>query len=153
MWKPLKQETIQALLTEARYLDEKPAERHRMDNWSCGTTSCAVGDMMYRGDCGMTVAWCDIWEMDFVQYGSLGGWEAVAAALGITLYECTFLFEDKDSAGDRTHEPPSSTAARIRKYLYYRMRKAEILADYESARRVEGNLNVCQQAVEYAGAK
>ena len=152
MWKPLKQETIQALLSEARYLDEKPHHKHRMDSWSCGTTSCAVGDMMHRGDCGLKWMHDQDWGTDVPLFGDKLGFYAVTNALGIGIREAEFLF-CYYTFGDRKHESPSSTAARIRKYLYYRMRKAEILADYESARRVEGNLNVCQQAVEYAGAK
>ena len=48
---------FQQLLTEANYLDTKPAEKHfmgdylgelRIDGSFCGTTSCALGDIGLR---------------------------------------------------------------------------------------------------------
>ena len=151
MFAPLKTETIQAFLDEARYLDEKPPRSHDMrlwyETWSdCKTSSCAVGDMALRGVCGLSLRGCEV----RVNSNELVDFPAVSFAFSISAGEAIFLFACGKVYRHRGREHPHQTAARIRKYLYYRMRKAEILADYETARRREGNWNVCQDAVRYA---
>lgn len=135
MFKKLNTETIQAFLDEARYLDSKPPEQHNMNSWKCGTTSCAVGDMAARGACNIKISCGILYHLREVNWG------AVINAFDITRNEARFLFGDLEK---RLGETPKQTAARIRKYLYYRMRKAEILADYEKARRT-GDIGICQQ--------
>jgi len=151
MFAPLKTETIQAFLDEARFLDTKPPERHSMYTWKCTTTSCAVGDMAQRGVCGLQMM-SPPGRGHFPSIGQYESHAAVSYAFQITYRESVWLFDWQDRRGSRRYEPPTQTAARIRKYLYYRMRKAEILADYETARRTEGNWGVVQYAVEMAGA-
>ena len=138
MFKPLKTDTIQAFLDEARYLDSKPPEQHNMNSWKCGTTSCAVGDMAARGACNIKISCGILYHLSEVNWG------AVINAFDITQNEARFLFGGEYYLEKRSGEIPQQTAARIRKYLYYRMRKAEILADYEKARRT-GDIGICQQ--------
>lgn len=171
MFNPLPTATVQALLTEARFLDTKPEERHCMATWhftsSCGTASCALGDMAARGDCGLELSEpVDVYSdphdelmidrsVGLKDWPHMDGFTAAVMAFGITLRESHFLFSANPQPHHRVpsyrdNETPQQTAARIRKYLYYRLRKAEILADYEKARRTEGDLNVCQQAVTFS---
>lgn len=146
MFAPLKTETIQAFLDEARFLDTKPIEAHRMAHWHCGTASCAVGDMAMQGVCGLTLA-SDIYSHGVTPViDEDDGFSAVTKAFHITKKEAIFLFGVFESeycgvAFDRVKELPQETAARLRKYLYYRLRKMEILANYESARRT-GDIGV-----------
>lgn len=149
MFTPLKTETIQAFLDEARFLDTKPPLMHDMSTWKCGTSSCAVGDMALRDVCGLRMI-SPYGRVHFPVAGRLHSHEAVSYAFQITYRESMWLFDWRDKRGSRSFETPTQTAARIRKYLYYRMRKAEILADYETARRTEGNWGVVQYAVEMA---
>lgn len=138
MFKKLKTETIQAFLDEARYLDSKPQETHNMNSWKCGTTSCAVGDMAARGVCNLKISGGTLYYLNGMN------WDAVIDAFDITQKEARFLFGGEFYLEKRSGEIPQQTANRIRKYLYYRMRKAEILADYEKARRT-GDIGICQQ--------
>lgn len=158
--------TVQALLTEARFLDTKPVASHKMDCWisACGTQGCAVGDMAARGDLGLGYS-CSKGGIFFVI--TLQGercedvMASVAIAMGISEEEAMFLFNsrihhfisrnykkwrtslDANQRGSdirwrhrhRCDESPQETAARIRKFVYYKLRKAELLADYEQARR------------------
>ena len=51
----------------------------------------------------------------------------------------------------RALETPQQTAARIRKFLYYKMRKEEIFEAYAEewkTRKVEGNWGVIQEVME-----
>ena len=125
----------QALLTEARFLDTKPVDTHDMGEYICGTASCALGDIGLHQQ-GMS-------ENDFCA-------AVVLEKIGIlhftyktnryrrTSFEYDFLFNDSPSFHSGYHpnrcdELPAETAARIRKFVYYRLRKAEIFAEYNEA--------------------
>ena len=56
-----------------------------------------------------------------------------------------FLFAAYSKKGSRKDKTPTQTAARIRKFVYYFLRKGEILANYEEARNREGNWMVSEQ--------
>lgn len=144
---------VQKLLTEARYLDTKPQEAHWMMVWCerkssspCGTVSCAVGDMVLRGDLPA--------HRSFEGYPSDSNMSCIAQSLAISRREASFLFSaifarnKFVSRTSRDKETPAQTAARIRKFVYYKLRKAEIFEAYEEARRREGNWNVAQQVLE-----
>lgn len=154
---------VQMLLREADYLDGKDARWHNMGVWvgrvaECGTASCAVGDMMLRGEIPE--------DIRFAHSVPLRGMEGVAEAIGIPYRDAHWLFGCSDCGRfsaprltcigylyrseirfDRVHETPAQTAARIRKYVYWRLRKAEILADDDSRYR-EGDWRVDREVRE-----
>jgi hypothetical protein len=142
-------ETIQILLDEARYLDTKPPERHYMGTWLCGSTSCAVGDLMVR----CIVPSTGSIYIDRFSVSPSNGWKGVCDALSLSIHSAGFLFSSELRLGrnskwrNRSRETPAQTAARIRKFLYYKMRKAEIFADYERARHQEGDWGVAQHVL------
>lgn len=158
--------TVQALLTEARFLDTKPAASHKMAYWvsECGTQGCAVGDMAARGDLGLGYLLSPrgiFLGITFLGQPCEDTMAGVAIVMGISEEEAMFLFDSRihhfvsrnyqkwrTSIGkgernsdvmwrhrQRCDESPQETAARIRKFVYYKLRKAELLADYEQARR------------------
>ena len=125
----------QALLTEARFLDTKPVKSHNMDVFVCGSCSCALGDISIRnGSCtGNGVEFnADIALRSIGS--SLYGTEVRANFSGFS-FTHAFLFMSvvtfrSGFKQNRCRETPAETAARIRKFVYYRLRKAEIFAEY-----------------------
>jgi hypothetical protein len=151
--------TIQAFLNEARFLDSKPQEAHDMTQWKCGTASCAVGDMATIGELGLKIVnnpgTYD--EGMSLHHNCIDGalyWEDLGQIFGISSQECEFLFGSVfflvTCTKFRNQELPSQTAARIRKYVYYKLHKKAILADYEKARRT-GDIGVVQGVCKLVG--
>lgn len=48
---------------------------------------------------------------------------------------------------NRDDETPQQTAARIRKFIYYKIRKKEIFKDWDAARRM-GDIGINQEVLE-----
>lgn len=155
----LSTETVQKLLREADYLDTKPAQEHDMSRWvrrtECCTASCAVGDMMLRGEIPSVTGHLlnPVPHQDFHRW-----YEAIGLALGIPERDAEWLFENTRNMRvvsfrvissirfHRSFETPAQTAARIRKYVYWKLRKGEILAD-EGARYREGDWRVDREVL------
>ena len=118
---------FQELLTEARYLDTKPPEEHNMTLVFCGTTSCAIGDIAIRN--GRVAGRSSISGKDYNLFS--------ITFLGLSEESSAFLFACGTShwySGkkefSRASETPQQTAARLRKFVYYKLRKAEIFTNY-----------------------
>lgn len=118
----------QELITEANYLDTKKPEDHNMAHIVCGSVSCALGDIALRRD-----EWV-VNRHRFRYYFRLIDY--TRDVLGLNERDSYFLFGltyVPISGGTyhvREEETPTQTAARIRKFAYYRLRKAEIFAEY-----------------------
>ena len=111
----------------------------------CGSAGCVIGDAINAGE--FIISTIHLWE-DF------------SSQVGLTKKEAIFLFSGVSdgwrkravvSGKIRALETPQQTAARIRKFLYYKMRKEEIFEAYAEewkTRKVEGNWGVIQEVME-----
>jgi len=96
----------------------------------CGTTSCMMGDwILYKR---------------LPNHITRIGYITVASQeFDISIKEAAFLFNYFFNTGlrfrCRGEETKEQSLARLRKFIYYKLRKQEIFADYERARTQEGN--------------
>lgn len=155
---------VQTLLNIARATEDTKDENFSMRFWkpefytsSCNTACCMVGNYILRY----------IKEDIFIKDGLLFGisnvneqFEILAEKLKISQIECEFLFgvifHEYDIYIERTEETRLHALTRLRKYIYYKLRKREILGDlntkegratYERARKTEGNHNFTLKAL------
>ena len=119
----------QTLLTEARFLDTKPVENHNMGVFHCGSTSCAMGDIALAN--GFGLAPDSMSEQQRWAFSVLD-WLGLSSDTNTPNRYYQFLFSRHNfyTKHSRWSETPAETAARIRKFVYYRLRKAEIFAEY-----------------------
>lgn len=167
------QTDFQALMDIARVNEELVSdEQFNIGIWmnECGTVGCLIGNWLSRRPReSLTIQprfqngqrLCRV-PAPKMECGSGDAFIDVAVRLGMREVEATFLFVDKFSLRDffsgaanyfhdRTKQSRAQNIARLRKFIYYKLRKAEIFADYERARHQEGNWNVAQHAREMAG--
>jgi hypothetical protein len=156
----------QALMDLCR-INEESRARFNLGTWRtiCGTACCLVGNFCVArpGDSLRLINESGRYMpfMDGVRRtGDLQ--VQTAARFGITVPEACFLFGPHDkvrtvwgrSAGMKSRDAYDMHAAvrRVRKYLYYKLRKREFCYDEkgcvrESARRMEGDHNFARQAL------
>jgi hypothetical protein len=150
----LRKANAQGLMDLIRANEEAP--NFNLGSWvePCGTFGCLVGNWAIR---------CNrMWMLD-----SDGIYDLAAESLGITRKESRFLFSTidvvRDRFGfevpglDRDCENRSAAINRVRKFLYYKLRKWELLYEEdgrvkESARKQEGDRMVCREALEACSA-
>ena len=136
---------VQSLLNVARATEQLPGASFSMKYWDCGTTCCMVGAFQRAsGERIVSIAY------DSSDMSRVGG------RFGLSLREAVFLFSvepamsklDHPAVGlpERRRESKKAALARLRKFLYYKLRKAELLADYEQARRT-GDVGVAREAL------
>lgn len=99
----------------------------------CGTVGCMLGHASAVGI--LESPMCDL------------NLENASEELGLSDRCCDFLFDTFDLKGrTRAWEMPAQAAARVRKFIYYFLRKGELLADDNS--RYLGDVGVAGEVVE-----
>lgn len=144
---------FQNLLKLAKLVENKP-RKHDMNSLInyCGTTSCMMGDYLIDKEGytpGKTILTNYPWE------------ETAQKEFGISEREVHFLFDyfyasyfpnkqlsKKSHVRNRMRETKEESLRRLRKFIYYKLHKYEILADLEKAREQEGNWDVCGKVLE-----
>ena len=124
---------------------------------SCGTDGCLVGTYASNKQ--------DDWSKMFWERAHRADDSELAVILklkfGLSRAETRFLFSSShvgfcEDYGEGKHADHAcrldgdDAVRRLRKFLYYKMRKAELLEDYEAARNMEGNQQFVADAVVHA---
>jgi len=129
-----------------------------MAGWHCGTAGCLVGTFCHANPNDRLQLVQPSWSRDLhprlVDTDKAFGEESIAARFGLNLSEARFLFTCehlliwKRTSGQRYEAEcfnvgeaspahalsPLAAISRLRKFLYYKMRKSELLEDYQAAR-------------------
>jgi len=144
-----------------------PIERARECLVSCGSGGCLLGEYALSRDNEYTRSltrfhWIHSHAMAGVGtvHTMLHGMRDPADFFGLSIGEIQFLFYNHVGAhvatgvGHQQHRAPNAMNAisltpaeairRLRKFLYYKMRKSELLSDYDAAKRHEGNSMFCR---------
>ena len=118
----LSTDTIQKLMWICNHLDNKPEDEHDMELFTCGTASCALGDHMIKINTPCEIiAFKDIFDRPLMDKSKQ------------VCKQYDFLFSCfPEYSSYRSGEKPKTTAKRIRKFLYYFMRKNEIFPEYNN---------------------
>jgi hypothetical protein len=132
---------FQMLMNLCRYNEE--ALDMELNSWWCGTYGCLVGnDIAARYD--------NIPLLNKLSY------EFCCVEYGLTKNESLFLFSNLiykfgrlgyKNSGPRRKYTKESAIARVRKFIYYKLRKQEIMAD-DNARFQEGDWGLVDQVKE-----
>lgn len=155
---------IQALMRMATYAEEAEKTGELiMRNWfdqvakgslpTCGTAGCLVGTFAMRERCDWS-KW--FWNREFAEEKWVASRILIQERFGISANEVDFLFDCKTHGTSRSANRLSGLAAirRLRKFIYYKCRKAELLEDFPAARRIEGDNSfavVSQEQLETVG--
>lgn len=134
---------MQGMLDMLRYAEE--AKEFNMRSWiqikPCGTAGCLVGTYIINTTTMSS-------EIDLLRKA-----EAFfnSHCFELSLREKRFLFTiahlDEQKVDDAMYLTKEQAIARLRKFIYYKLRKAELLEDYQASRRIEGdNLFVKQKS-------
>lgn len=139
---------IQALMRMATYAEQ--ASYVEMSNWftPCGTHGCLVGTYALRENLSIRFSRNPDEELPVIE-GTLPQLFA-EYEFNITRTEVKFLFGIHPAFGWNWTDAwghlrsasmlgKEQAIRRLRKFIYYKLHKSELLADYEKARRTEGN--------------
>lgn len=146
---------IQGLLRVAEASEDVPEDRFNMEWWKCGSVACLIGNfcLTHPGD-ALTLNKSVGCQASLVPtLGKLRCEMAVEARFRLTSRESEFLFQPRFRSSRQWHAKANTrehVIRRLRKFIYYKLRKNELLADYEKARRT-GDVGVMQEAEENAG--
>jgi len=150
---------IQGLMKVVQSTERRPAEKFSMNYW-CGTSCCMIGSFIaeheedplciVKDDPALPKSEADPGRTFNAPTRAIEGYfkfedffadfYAIAIRFGLSFRAAKFLFDLWLGDEVRSHETPDQAASRLRKYLYYKMRKSELLADYDKSRRLEGDV-------------
>lgn len=106
-----------------------------MDQWLCGTAGCLIGNFMISNpqDALQPLIGCPSF------LGHENSIWSISRRFGLSLEEVEFLFTsghlEFQSSLDAADLYKEAALNRLRKFIYYKMRKSELLEDYELARK------------------
>ncbi len=113
---------------------------------SCGTVGCLGGNYLVwanRADffiAGNSPVFIDDGKRRYEM-------PAMQLAFGISILEAMWLFDPyfKGRTGPQNRD---ICVRRVRKFIYYKLRKSELLADYDKSRRL-GDVGILKEVLEY----
>lgn len=130
---------------------------------SCGTFGCLIGNDFLANRGERPCLRSAIKDIGPDLGGAVWNWRIIATEYGITLSESLFLFSDikhtlcwvKDHnegfAVYRDFLDKKAAINRVRKFIYYKLHKRELMEDPQT-RHSEGDFNVVQRTVEKVSA-
>ena len=119
-----------------------PESGFDMTVWICGTSECMIGNFISRAKDEL------YWADSEPCFRGCYGLHAVQKRFGLTPVECDWLFRGDYGIMFRAPhcrvpcgnvQPKWKALSRLAKFIAYKRRKGQLLDDYETARRMEGD--------------
>lgn len=151
---------IQGLLKVAKATEERPSDKFSMKSWGdsdCNTSCCMIGSFCHDNPSDELVLFGsddgDVYvpilkkHKDFMMPYIFNHMTGIMIRFGLSRRAAIFLFDTEYSTKSRGKETPQEAVKRLYKYIYYKLKKREMLDDLDSAKKLgdydkEGNYRV-----------